>query len=58
MIKTFKIFENFNNNFWNWFGDSKMIDAQGNPLILYHGVGSDGIFDEFKEERDWRSSYL
>jgi hypothetical protein len=50
MIKTFKIFENFNNNFWKWFGDSKMVDEKGNPLILYHGVGPEGIFDEFKEE--------
>lgn len=25
-------------NFWNWFGDSKVVDAQGRPLVVYHGT--------------------
>ena len=24
-------------NFWNWFGDSKVVDEQGRPLVMYHG---------------------
>ena len=24
-------------NFWTWFGDSKMVDKRGRPLVLYHG---------------------
>lgn len=24
-------------NFWEWFGDSKMVDSQGRPLVVYHG---------------------
>lgn len=24
-------------NFWNWFGDSKVVDDQGRPLVVYHG---------------------
>lgn len=24
-------------NFWNWFGNSKAVDNQGRPLVLYHG---------------------
>lgn len=24
-------------NFWNWFGDSKAVDDQGRPLVVYHG---------------------
>jgi len=24
-------------NFWNWFGESKAIDNQARPLVLYHG---------------------
>lgn len=24
-------------NFWKWFGDSKVIDAQGDPLVVFHG---------------------
>jgi len=33
-------------NFWRWFGDSKVVDAQGRPLVVYHGTTSD--FSEFK----------
>lgn len=25
-------------NFWNWFGDSKVVDADGRPLVVYHGT--------------------
>ena len=25
-------------NFWNWFGDSKVVDKQGRPLVVYHGT--------------------
>lgn len=25
-------------NFWNWFGDSKIVDEQGRPLVVYHGT--------------------
>lgn len=24
-------------NFWNWFGDSKVVDDQGDPLVVFHG---------------------
>lgn len=32
-------------NFWNWFGDSKVVDENGRPLVCYHG--SEAVFDEF-----------
>lgn len=32
-------------NFWRWFGDSKVVDAEGRPLVVYHGTGAD--FDTF-----------
>lgn len=32
-------------NFWNWFGDSKVVDKQGRPLVVYHGTSD--IFDTF-----------
>lgn len=32
-------------NFWRWFGSSKVVDADGRPLVVYHGTGSD--FDVF-----------
>lgn len=25
-------------NFWAWFGDSKVVDEQGRPLVVYHGT--------------------
>lgn len=25
-------------NFWRWFGDSKAVDAQGRPVVVYHGT--------------------
>ena len=25
-------------NFWNWFGDSKVVDDKGRPLVVYHGT--------------------
>lgn len=25
-------------NFWKWFGDSKVVDKQGRPLVVYHGT--------------------
>ena len=28
-------------NFWRWFGDSKVVDEQGKPLVVYHGTGDD-----------------
>lgn len=32
-------------NFWNWFGDSKVVDEQGRPLVVYHGTKAK--FDTF-----------
>ncbi len=32
-------------NFWRWFGDSKVVDEQGRPLVVYHGT--DFKFDKF-----------
>lgn len=32
-------------NFWNWFGGSKIVDKDGRPLVVYHGTSKD--FDIF-----------
>lgn len=34
-------------NFWNWFADSKVIDDQGRPLVVYHGTTARAI-NEFR----------
>lgn len=38
-----------NDNHREWFGDSKVVDAKGNPLKVYHGTDRD--FSEFKKGR-------
>jgi hypothetical protein len=35
-------------NFWKWFGDSKVVDEQGRPLVVYHGTRHS--FDEFNPD--------
>lgn len=35
--------------FKRWFGDSKVVDADGNPKVMYHGTGKS--FTEFKPRR-------
>ena len=37
-------------NFWRWFGRSKVVDAQGRPLVVYHGTAYD--FDRFDSGRN------
>lgn len=42
-------------NFWRWFGDSKVVDDQGRPLVVYHGT--DAKFDTFKTELQKSGQY-
>ncbi|MBP7484959.1 MAG: hypothetical protein KA781_06595, partial [Aquabacterium sp.] len=30
-------------NFWRWFADSRVVDEQGRPLVVYHGSTRGGI---------------
>ena len=48
-IKEYKK-EKFNDNFWKWFGDSKVVDDAGNPLVVYHGSRSSKKFITFKAD--------
>jgi len=41
-------------SFWRWFGDSKIVDAQGRPVVVYHGTKSD--FDTFDLDNLAKSS--
>jgi len=36
-------------NLRTWLGDSKIVDADGNPTVLYHGTG--GVIDRFDRSR-------
>jgi len=40
-----------NPNFMNWFQGSKVVDEQGNPLVVYHGTWTHKKFDTFKTSR-------
>jgi len=46
----------FNDNFWKWFGDSKIVDNSGKPLVVYHGSRSD--FDEFEGDVYFTDDYM
>jgi hypothetical protein len=35
--------------FRNWFGDSKVVDEKGQPLVVYHGTAS--TFDTFSKQK-------
>lgn len=41
--------------FKKWFGDSKVVDADGKPLVVYHGTGRGGhnTFDR----NNWKTAY-
>jgi hypothetical protein len=36
------------NAFWKWFGDSKVVDENGDPLVVYHGT-SNALGADFSE---------
>ena len=39
------LFENISPKLKQWFGNSKVVDKSGNPLVMYHGTRTD--FEEF-----------
>lgn len=49
--------------FWKWAGDTKAVDGQGRPLIMYHGTGAEfDSFDAksniwFTQEREYAQRY-
>lgn len=42
-------------NFWAWFGNSKVVDGQGRPLVVYHGTNAE--FDTFEPRTNFRDMY-
>jgi len=49
-----------NDNFWKWFGKSKVVDNSGNPLVVYHGTNTDfNTFDKsFINSHEKRGDFL
>ena len=46
---------NLNDNFWKWFGNSKVV-YNGKPLIVYHGSHND--FEEFNKYTFFTDDYM
>lgn len=44
-----------NPNFVHWFGNSKVVDARGRPLVVYHGT-PDASFSEFSADQFFTAS--
>lgn len=45
-------------NFWRWFGDSKVVDEQGRPMVLYHGTtGNVTAFDPGRAGQEKQSDW-
>jgi hypothetical protein len=44
-------------NFWRWFGDSKVVDDQGRPLVVYHGTKGDLEGGSFSNEYLGRTTH-
>lgn len=42
-------------NFYKWFGDSKVVDEQGRPLVVYHQTSE--TFNTFERGRDKAGKY-
>jgi hypothetical protein len=42
--------------FKRWFGDSKVVDENGDPLVVYHGTTGD--FSEFRPSRKYGDAYF
>jgi len=47
---------NLNDNFKRWFSGSKVVDDNGNPLIVYHGSPEE--FDEFEGSAYFTDDYF
>ena len=43
-------------NFWRWFGDSRVVDAEGKPLVVYH-VSRNGSPEVFKTKGNTASGF-
>jgi hypothetical protein len=53
----FNIIPNFNDNFFKWFGDSKIVDTNNQPMIMYHRSRCQELFSEFRLENIEKNPY-
>jgi len=53
----FNIIPNLNDNFYNWFAESKIIDTNNQPMIMYHKSRCKELFEEFRLENIEKNPY-
>ena len=53
----FNIIPNLNDNFFKWFGDSKIVDTNNQPMIMYHRSRCKELFSEFRLENVEKNPY-
>jgi hypothetical protein len=53
----FNIIPNLNDNFFNWFGESKIVDTNNQPMIMYHKSRCKELFNDFKLENTEKNPY-
>jgi GNAT superfamily N-acetyltransferase len=53
-VTRFRVDQTKTKAFKDWFGDSKIVDEKGKPLVMYHGTDAD--FTEFKESYSGQST--
>lgn len=47
-----------NDNFWKWFGNSKMKDENNKPIVFYHGSNINKKFSKFRDKKPiWFTKY-
>lgn len=42
----------YSKSFKKWFGESKVVDENGEPLVVYHGTGIPNKIEEFKSKNN------
>ena len=53
----FNIIPNLNDNFYKWFGESKVVDTNNQPMIMYHRSRCKELFSEFQLENIEKNPY-
>lgn len=53
----FSIIPNLNANFYKWFGESKIIDTNNQPMIMYHKSRCKELFNEFRLDDIEKNQY-
>jgi predicted transcriptional regulator len=53
----FDVMKQLNDNFYKWFGNSKILDTNNEPIVMYHKSRSKELFDEFRLENVEKNQY-